>query len=275
MDEYLNKLVFSLEYPFSLLLVVGILSVICLASYLAHALTLSGCLAAFAVGFPSFWGLRFEGFFLLMFFFISAGVLGRLSKKSKTEGIEKKTGARDSAQVFANGFPAALGALGYHLTSNALFLGVFVACLAEANSDTWAGEIGRLSRRGPVSIRTFRPVEKGMSGGITALGILGGFLGAACEAALLGFLLPVKGAWGIASMSCLAGFAGCLLDSFLGATVQVQYFNPKTGMRTENEEDEQGNKLEISRGIRWVDNDMVNFMSNLFSMVLAMALLSF
>lgn len=270
--ESLNQLIFGFAFPWNLLLICGILLCFCVATLKIHALNVSGIFGAFAVGLGVLWSLRLEGFFMLLFFFASAGVLGKLSKKHKNKKLEKKEGARDIVQVFANGFFALLGAVGWMMSSNIQFLVIFAAGLAEANADTWAGEIGRFSRRGPVSIRTLLPVEKGISGGVTVLGTVGGLLGSLFEALLLGLLFPFKDIWLYAGMIALSGFVGSFIDSLLGAFVQVQYFNPATGRVTERETDESGNKLEISQGLRWVDNDMVNFMSNVFSVVLALGL---
>ena len=65
-----------------------------------------------------------------------------------------------------------------------------------------------------------------------------------------------------------AGFLGALLDSFLGATVQVQY-RRKDGSLTEKAYDEDGRRNERARGIAMIDNDMVNLISGLFSVSIA------
>lgn len=58
--------------------------------------------------------------------------------------------------------------------------------------------------------------------------------------------------------SAAAGFTGSVLDSVLGAAFQAKY-------RAENGETEcprSGEEaLELARGIRWVNNDVVNFVS--------------
>ena len=74
-----------------------------------------------------------------------------------------------------------------------------------------------------------------------------------------------------AVLVCLMGFAGAVVDSYLGAFVQAHYVDPDTGMLTENDEKD-GRKLELAQGIRWVDNDMVNLMSNVFSSVFALGM---
>jgi uncharacterized membrane protein len=65
---------------------------------------------------------------------------------------------------------------------------MFGAATAEAASDTWAGEIGRLSKKPPVSLKTGKAVSRGVSGGVTLLGYGGGLLGAAFIAVFWYFL---------------------------------------------------------------------------------------
>lgn len=268
----LDGFLLSLVFPWNLLFVLGLMLLLAVVFLKARALTLSGAVAAVITGGLTLWCTGFGGLFMLFFFLVSAGVLGLLTKKHRSEGIEKKTGARDASQVFANGFPCLLGAVGWFFTARPLFLLIFTAALAEANADTWAGEIGRLSSKKPVSLKTRRPVEAGISGGVTALGLFGGLLGAVSEAALMCLLFPGERVLTMAALATLCGMLGCVFDSFLGAYAQAQYWDAEHGRLTEIETDSEGRPLELSQGIRWIDNDTVNLMSNLFSCVLATAL---
>ena len=69
-----------------------------------------------------------------------------------------------------------------------------------------------------------------------------------------------------------AGFSGCLIDSILGSSIQVHYIDEETGKLTEKEKDEKGNKRRAVRGIKYFDNDMVNFTSGVFSFLLSLSL---
>ena len=68
-----------------------------------------------------------------------------------------------------------------------------------------------------------------------------------------------------AAIIASSGFLGALLDSFLGATIQVKY-RDKDGALTE---EDTGNR---ARGIPFIDNDAVNLISGLFSLSLGAAL---
>jgi uncharacterized membrane protein len=65
-----------------------------------------------------------------------------------------------------------------------------------------------------------------------------------------------------------AAFLGCIFDSFLGSVVQAKYRCVKCGAMTEKEVHCSINAA-LVRGIRTVDNDIVNLFSNLFTVAVA------
>ena len=275
MIRFLDNALFSISWPWPIVIIVLSMAVIAVAAYLAKALSVSGSLSAFVMGVIVLWTTRFEGFLLFMLFFVSCTAVGKISKKirssaKRTEIAEKKGQRRDYIQVLSNGLMATIAALFWFFSAKDTALIMFGAAVAEATSDTFAGEIGRLSKHDPVSIRNLKPVPVGMSGGVTFLGMLGAFL----SSAVIAFCWYVS-FQGVsiyaASLVCLMGFAGAVIDSYLGACVQAHYIDPDTGMLTENDE-KNGQKLELAQGIRWVDNDMVNLLSNTFSSVFALGM---
>ena len=264
----------ALQWPLPLVIIMGIMGVIALIAYAAKSLTGGGAIGAFFMGLVILWSLGSAGFLLLLLFFISCTVVGKISKKlrssQKGEVAEKKGHTRDLMQVLANGLMATIAALFWSVSLEIKASIMFGAAVAEATSDTFAGEIGRLSKRKPVSILNFRQVPVGLSGGITPLGLLAAFL----SSALIGLCWylwfvdsPVTGAILVST----TGFAGCILDSVLGAGVQGIYYDPKSKQFSEAKEKD-GRQLELSRGIRWVDNDVVNLMSNVFAGVFALGM---
>ena len=111
--------------------------------------------------------------YLLLGFFISSSLLSRLFKRRKANLEEKfsKGSQRDAGQVFANGGIAGLFVILHVLMPEALWpwLG-FAGALAAANADTWATELGVLSRAAPRLITTGKTVEPGTSGGVSWTG---------------------------------------------------------------------------------------------------------
>lgn len=258
----------SLSIWIGLLIYVLTLLVIVALAYWRKWLTESGLVAAFILGLFILYLGGFSAFIILLFFFIAGSLLGKAVKSMNL--VEKKGDRRDCFQVLANGVPALIGLILYHYSGYPIAgLIAFSSALSEALADTSSGDIGRLSDKAPVSIIAFTPVPKGISGGVTVLGFLGGLV-----AAFLVALIHI-GTYPYSMLSSFflvsgCGFLGSILDSILGATIQVHY-RDKSGKLTEKSEID-GVKLERVRGIPFVDNDMVTFISGLFSMTLAFML---
>ncbi len=269
-----NSFFFAL--PFAFWLLVLIMGVVAVSSYGSRQLTAGGALAAFLVGFGTTWILGFGALASLLLFFIAAGVLGKVAKRIlafDVMKIHKKGGRRDAAQVYANGLMALVSALLYALNPSMPFLVMFGASVGEAASDTFASEVGILSRTKPVSIITGRPMTPGLSGAVSPLGLASGLLGAVLIALCVwGCFLPITAKSALyVSVIALSSFFGCLLDSVLGATVQAHYYDEVEDRITEHSVVE-GRTLPLERGIRWVDNDVVNLLSNVAAAIFGMSL---
>src|SRR6202042_903832 len=78
---------------------------------------------------------------------------------------------RNGWQVLANGGVAAACAFAA-VRGNAPFAAAFAGAFAAASADTWGTEVGMLSPGAPVSLLTLRPIARGLSGGVTPLGIV-------------------------------------------------------------------------------------------------------
>ncbi len=248
--------------------------VIMVPTKILKLLTLSGVISAILVGTIIYTFTGLEGWLILMFFFISANVIGKIAKRVShvdVSQIHKKGGTRDWAQVMANGGLAAVSALLFGLTGSTYALVAFGASIATATADTWASEAGILSSKDPVSILTLKRVRPGMSGGVSLLGSLSSMLGSV----LVAYLWYISYAVGndmqyflLASVVAVSGIIGSLVDSILGATLQGHYWDTDKEMMTEREVNSEGKKLELCRGVRWIDNDVVNLTSNVISVIL-------
>ena len=206
-------------------------------AYRVHSLNKSGAIAAAFTGTIIFGIGGWQWAILLLTFFITSSLLSRAFKKRK-QGLDEKFSKgheRDAGQVFGNGGIATLfAALHFFYPESTLpWLG-FAAALAAVNADTWATELGVLNPYPPRIITNLKTVvEKGTSGGISLIGTLAALTGSALIGILASLLNPIAGSVSIFIIVTLAGLAGSLFDSFLGATVQAMYFCPKDNKETE------------------------------------------
>jgi uncharacterized protein (TIGR00297 family) len=213
---------------------------------------------------------------LLVLYFVSSTLLshaGSAEKARRIGGIVAKGGARDAAQVLANGGVFALCALGTLGTDSATAHALAVAAagaLAAATADTWATEVGTLVGGTPRTLLTWRSVPPGTSGAISAPGtaaMLAGalFIALAARAlALTDALLAVA----------VGGVAGAMADSLLGATLQERRWCDACGRGTERRVHDCGAPTRAAGGLAVVDNDAVNLLATLVGAAAA-ALLAF
>lgn len=262
------------------LLIGGILAFItAVVSWKMGWLSFDGAFASFGVGLIVFGVGGLSWAIILLVFFVSSSVLSKFfkSKKIDSEKYSAKGSHRDAGQVLANGGLACLFVLLSLFFKFEWWPWVgFSAALAAANADTWATEIGALSKKLPVLITDGREVEKGTSGGISLEGILGS-LGGAGVVALAACLLwpqPGGGNAGIFIAIWAAGCLGSVVDSFLGATLQRVNFCPKCQKETEKEPYHTcGTEIEFKRGWKWLNNDGVNFFCTLTAALTAIVLI--
>lgn len=249
-------------------------------AYKKESLSTSGFVAATLYGLAiyKFGGLYF--FLVMISFFVSSSLFSHFkkSRKNKYERMNEKTGKRDFTQVIANGLPSFIFGLIYYITGNYIYILGFTTALASANADTWASEIGILSKKDPVSIITWEPIEKGVSGGISPLGIMASLFGAGFIAVIsvVGYILS----FGINEyllafflLSTLGGFLGSIIDSILGATVQAKYISCISNTLTEKKYSG-GIENALYSGISIIDNNFVNLSSGLLSSMIITGLSS-
>jgi len=254
----------------------------------AHALNVSGAMAAGILGTIVF-GLGGLGWALvLLTFFISSSGLSRFfSAKKADAGQEFAKGSnRDAGQVAANGAVAGTLTLGFVILGlffpendgvSCLWVG-FAASLAGANADTWATELGILNPRQPILLTTFRRVPQGTSGAVSLVGSLAALSGSALVgiiAILVGGLGWAPGvgrpAWLVLILITAAGFLGSFVDSLLGATLQSVYFCPACEKQTEKHPIHTcGTPTVQARGLTWLTNDWVNFACTLSAALVGM-----
>ena len=244
-------------------------------AYRRGSLTGGGWLGAVLTGTLTFgfggwsWGLA------LVAFFATSSALShfRQARKQAIAGEKfEKGGRRDLLQALANGGAGALLALLYGLSGEPpALLALFAGVMATVTADTWATELGVLSARAPRLVTTWRPVEPGTSGGVTPVGLAASGAGAlAIGLALLAGGWAERGDWRawLLAATLLGGMGGSLADSLLGATAQAIYRSAHG--ETERRAAPDGTQNPLLRGLPWMNNDLVNFLSSLVGGAIAM-----
>lgn len=248
--------------------------IVAMFSYKFRLLTLDGSVTALFLGWLIFslGGLPFS--VPILAFFVFSSLLTKVGKtrKKHLSGIFEKTGARDAGQVLANGLIPALILLVWYRTQNPIWIVCYLAALASAAADTWATELGVLSKSDPRSILNFRKVEPGTSGGVSGLGMSGAILGALLIATT-GFLFNASNArthfqWRDVLFVTVAGVIAQTVDSFLGASCQATYRCRKCHQISEKKRHCNGAETRRISGHRWINNDVVNVTAVVFGVLM-------
>ena len=301
------------------------------------SLNTSGSLAAIFVGFASFACSYRFGFILILFYYSSSKFTKwKQDYKASIEEDYAVGGQRNWVQVLASSALATWVAISYYLicgedghlsfreptvgdptfelgpikiakSSLATYLWVlFIAHYCTANADTWASELGVLSKGEPRLVTSLftRTVPRGTNGGMSLLGTVasgagGLFIGVifwmgsfAIEAQNLdnnsNSYTTIRGnsnnsssgnisdsQYPILVFSLLCGLLGSLVDSILGATVQATYYSKdrrcivKLHHASELREHQDKSIVRIC-GCDLLSNEAVNFVSIFVTMLLSL-----
>ncbi|MFN3402629.1 MAG: DUF92 domain-containing protein [Cytophagaceae bacterium] len=231
-------------------------------SYRKKSVSGSGLGAMLIVSSIFIWLWLIPQLVILFLMFASSSLLTMYKKEHKQEinEIVEKKGPRDYIQAICNLGVAFLLGLIYYLNNSEAILVAFCSAVAAANGDSWASEIGGLSKEKPVMITNLKPVEKGISGGITLIGTFGGVAGSLFIAAFSIMLLQNIASLQTFLIITFAGVVGLLFDSYIGALFQSAF------------KDSEGKIIEYSpcrerpvKGFAWINNDMVNLLTTIFA----------
>ncbi|HYI24881.1 MAG TPA: DUF92 domain-containing protein [Thermomicrobiales bacterium] len=248
-------------------------AIVSAAAWRLRALDWTGTVAATAVGTLIVGCAGWWAGVILVAFFVTASALSLVTSEATPTTIEQVRGTnRDWVQVLANGGIATLFAVASAVApAPQPWLVGFAAAVAAATADTWATEVGRLMGATPRSLADWSPVTPGTSGAVSGPGTLG----AAAGAALIGGLAAmgtISGWWELDDRAqavlvavAMAGFAGCFVDSVLGATIQAKRWCPLCERFTERAVHDCNVPTVPAGGIRWITNDVVNIVAVAFA----------
>ena len=248
-----------------------------------HWLTVSGAIAAgflaFVVLFLAKWSI-----FPLVIFLVLGSLAGKIRANAKDGGDAKQGMARDHWQVLANGGIFMLLAMLAFLNEAGWldsFLGIHtevlrfsetchllaLISLSVSCADTLSSDFGRVWGGSPRNIITGKRMIKGVSGGVTGAGFVGAFLGAV-SIAIFVFWTELSSLGSSVSAFWLVavfGFIGSILDSVVGVLFQAKYLDE---MGTQVDSSESG-RWSMAAGYRWVTNDVVNAVTGLLMLLVA------
>ena len=236
-----------------------------LIAYLKRALTMPALILAvlFSTLITYFGGLT--SFIILVVVFLGS-IITKLFHKNK------KSNKRKLIQIISNVGIGALSLIIYKFTTNDLYLLIYASVMAESLADTLASDIGVLSKSEPINILTFKKGERGLSGNISFLGLTSALIGSL----LIGTIYYIGMDKSVISfiIIILSGFLGSLIDSILGASIQVKYKCTKCKKITERKE-HCGKKTNYYKGIKWIDNNLVNLLSNAIVFIILLIILNY
>ncbi len=253
----------------ALVLLIGVLS------YYLNFLTFDGFIGGIVVGSPIIIFGGVDWFILLLLFLFIGATLSRVGRERKKEYsmLNEKTGIRGWPNVIANGLWPTLASLFYYFSPifsvySYYWLLFFMGSLTSMMADTTATEIGMLSHSLPRLIyNPFKKVERGLSGGVTLLGLLSSFI---VSFLFIGFAMILMQITDISFLiSILLGsFFGNITDSLLGALLQGKYKCKVCGRVVESSV-HCGVDTEKIQGFSWINNHTVNFFASLIGGLLS------
>lgn len=188
----------------------------------AGKLTTAAAATGGALGLLIYLGGGFTSLALLaLFFALGTAASGwRVADKRRLGLAEENKGRRTAGQVVANaGVAAGLGLLAWQMPGRVPLATLMLAgSFAAATADTLSSELGNVYGRRYYNILTLRPDARGLNGVVSLEGTLLGLAGAAVLAAV--YCLSMGSSWAAFGALLVAGTAGNLLDSVLGATLE-------------------------------------------------------
>lgn len=290
------------------------------------SLDLSGAVSAIIVGFLSFASSYRFGIVLILFYYTSSKLTKfKESKKAIIEENYAKGGQRNYQQVFGSSLLATIVAVVYYcycgedhhvdfrqgdITDPIQLFGImtvtrnvfqshlwsmYIAHYACATADTWASELGVLSKSKPRLITSLllREVPPGTNGGVSLIGTLASATGGLFIGLVFwigSILLNVFAGSGLLSaveksnsqapmviFGLVCGVLGSLIDSLLGATLQATYYSTerKCIVKHASGLNDGSNKMRdrtVKRicGVDLLSNEAVNLLSIGLTMALAL-----
>jgi uncharacterized protein (TIGR00297 family) len=185
-----------------------------------------------------------------VFLLVVGSVTGKLIRPNHAS--EKRT----AQQVFSNGLIGVVLYMLYGITGEFHWLLLAWSSFAVSVCDTISSEVGVAVGGRTYNALTLRKMAPGLSGGISLAGTAGGLAALLLLVLFLGGILPVSPIqllWVLGT-----GFIGMLVDSILGSKWQALWRQGEAWSEVSSDSPQEV----LVKGLPWLDNHWVNFLSN-------------
>lgn len=239
----------------------------CLAliAFLKKSFTNLGLLTAFIISVVMCYCGGYQAFFSLVLLFIITKItdkVGLRNKENIIDNVHEKKDCRDLFQVLNNLFLATLFIVLYKISGLDKFMMMFYISLAISAADTSASGLGILSKN-CYNLISLKKSDRGLSGNVSLIGLFSSVIAALIVG--LSSLLYMSQILNVIIIS-IYGFLGSLIDSLLGC-IQVKYICSDCKTITEKKI-HCDKKTDYYKGLKILNNDGVNFLSNLICLVI-------
>ena len=163
---------------------------------------------------------------------------------------------RSAQQVFSNGLFGVVLYMLYGLTGQFHWLLLAWGSFAISVCDTISSEVGVAVGGRTYNAVTLRSMQPGLSGGISLAGTAGGLAALLLLVLFLGVILPVSPIQLLWVLS--TGLIGMLVDSILGSKWQALWRQGEAWSEVSSSSPQEV----LVKGLPWLDNHWVNFLSN-------------
>lgn len=266
--------------PSSEQLIIGAIIIVALSvlSVRVRALDVPGALTGALISLASLFAGGLSWLAIIIVFVLTGSLLTRFryEYKLKLGTAQEKGGRRSWSNAVANGLIGGLFAVAEIVSHQPIFAIAYLASISAAMSDTIATEIGLLSSSKPRLIYNPRKVvAAGVSGGVSGLGELAGLI-SALGLGVFGIAIGVISGqssyvWPALASVVIASFIAMNCDSLLGATVQGMNRCVVCNETTESLR-HHGKSTVTVKGIRYLENNMVNLISTVVAAALGVAI---
>ena len=236
-------------------------SILALIALYKNKLTLPGLIAAWIMGIIITYFGGISAFIALALTFI----LTIMSDKLKKTKEDKR---RNIYQIFSNVLTCSVSLVLYYFFKNEVFIVVYYAVIGGSLADTLASSIGPLAKEKPIHPLTLKKMEIGESGAISILGLVVSLLGGLIIGVV--YYFTYFKVLNLVLIS-LMGLFGSYVDSLLGALFQAKYECNKCHEYTENSI-HCGLNAKLIKGIGFINNNAVNFSSNVIIFLITLLL---